>query len=259
MTKITHFKPGQFCWADLGTTRVPAAKKFYASVLGWESFDTPMGPGDANYSLLRIKGKDICALYPMMDHQKQSKIPPFWLSFISVSSVDRTIKKATAAGGSLMMGPMDVPHAGRMAILGDPSGAGFAIWQARGHQGTRLKGVPGAVCWHDLSTPDPVAAGQFYSKVFGWKVVTQDFGGKAYHSLKLGKEGIGGIWPIPLPKHPPAWFTYWLVESCKRAAAKTKRLRGKVILGPITVPDTCTFAILQDPQGAAFGVLEPMI
>jgi predicted enzyme related to lactoylglutathione lyase len=95
--------------------------------------------------------------------------------------------------------------------------------------------------------------------VFGWKVETRDFSGNPYHLLKLGRKGIGGIWPTPMSKHPPAWFTYWIVEKCAGTVAKAKRLGGKAILGPITVPETCTFAIIRDPQGAAFGVLEPLI
>jgi predicted enzyme related to lactoylglutathione lyase len=257
MATIKKYRPGEFCWADLGTTDVPGVKKFYRSLLGWKARDIPMGDGAQQYSMLSVGGKDVCALYPMMPEQRKMKIPPFWLPFISVANVDRTSKKAVAAGGTLRVGPVDVPGSGRMAILGDPTGIGFAVWEARGHRGTQVKAVPGTICWHDLNTPDPVAAGKFYAKVFGWKVERKDFSGNSYNLFKLGRAGIGGMWPTPLPKYPPAWFTYWIVESCPRAVAKAKRLGGKVVLGPITVPATCTFAILQDPAGAGFGVLEP--
>jgi hypothetical protein len=147
-----------------------------------------------------------------------------------------------------------------MAILSDPAGACFAIWEKRGHIGTQLKELPGTICWHDLNTPDPKAAGKFYSKVFGWKIQTQDFSGNSYYLFKLAgkRNGIGGMWPQPLPKHPAAWFTYWVVKDCKKTVTQAKRLGGKVLLGPITVPETCTFAIIQDPQGAAFGALQPL-
>jgi uncharacterized protein len=258
MATIKKFNPGEYCWADLGTTDVAGAKKFYRSIFGWEATDLPMGEGGLKYSMLRVKGKDVCAVYPMASEQRKAKVPPFWLPYISVANVDRTIKKATAARGILCLGPTDVMKAGRMAILQDPTGAGVAIWQARNHSGSKLKAAPGAVCWHDLNTPDRAAAGKFYCKVFGWKLETKDFSGKPYHLFKLGGEGVCGMWPKPLPKYPPAWFTYWIVESCAKAAAKARRLGGKVILGPITVPETCTFAVLRDPQGAAFGALEPL-
>jgi len=259
MATIKKYRPGEFCWADLGVTDVAGAKKFYRGIFGWEAKDLPMGEGNQKYSLLRVKGKDVCALYPMMPEQRKSKRPPVWLPFISVANVDRMVKKATAAGGSVCVEPMDVMKAGRMAVLQDPTGAVFALWQARGHSGTKLRATPGTVGWHDLSTPDRAAAGKFYTKVFGWKLATMDFSGNPYHLFKLGGQGICGMWPQPLPKSHPAWFTYFIVESCTRAVAKTKRLGGKVVLGPITVPETCTFAILRDPQGAAFGALEPLV
>jgi uncharacterized protein len=255
MATIKKYHPGEFCWADLGVKDTAAAKKFYRGLFGWEVKELPMGENGL-YSMLQVKGKEVCALYPMMPEQRKRK--PMWLPFINVASVDRTAQKAQAAGASLCAGPMDVPDAGRMAVLADPTGAVFALWQARGNIGTKLKQVPGTICWHDLSTPDPAVAGKFYRKVFGWKVEIMDFSGNSYHLFKQKGEGVGGMWPMPLPKFPPAWFTYWVVESCAKAVPKAKRLGGKVVLGPITVPKTCTFAVIQDPQGAAFGVLEPI-
>jgi predicted enzyme related to lactoylglutathione lyase len=255
MTAIRKHLPGEFCWADLGAPDVAGAKKFYRSVLGLEAQDIPMGPGQC-YSLLQIKGKDVCALYPMMPEQRGR--PPAWVPYIAVTSVDRTLKKVTAAGGKVCVGPVEAMKAGRMAVVQDPQGAVFALWQARAHKGSKVKGVPGSICWRDLSTSDRPAAAKFYGKVFGWKLETQDFSGNSYYLFKQGKKGVGGMWPHPLPKHLPAWFTYWVVESCAKAVTKAKRLGGKVILGPITVPKTCTFAIVRDDQGAAFGVLEPI-
>lgn len=257
MAIVRKYKPGEFCWADLGTTDVAAAKKFYRGIFGWTAKDLPLENG-TNYSMLQVKGKEVCALYPMDPGQKKAKVPPCWLPYIAVANVGRTVKKAKAAGATLCLGPNDVPGAGRMAIFQDPAGARFAIWQARGNIGTKLKAVPATVGWHDLNTGKTAAAAKFYAKVFGWKVKTMDFSGNSYTMLKLGNEGLGGIWPHPLPHHPTAWFTYWFVKSCARSVTKVKRLRGKVILGPITVPDTCKFAIIRDPQGAALGVLEPI-
>ena len=219
MATIKKYLPGEFCWADLGTKNTAAAKKFYRGIFGWQVKDHPMGGGGI-YSMLQIKGKEICALYPMSPEQKKAKRPPMWLPYITVANVDRTIKKAKAAGATLCMGPVDVPGAGRMA--------------------------------------DTAVAGKFYTKVFGWKIKTMDFSGNSYHLFNLGKKGIGGMWPYALPKHGPAWFTYWGVKNCAKTVAKVKRLGGKVLLGPITVPNTCTFAIIRDPQGASLGVLHPL-
>jgi hypothetical protein len=65
------------------------------------------------------------------------------------------------------------------------------------------------------------------------------------------------MWPEPMKKLPPCWVTYWQVANCARTVTKVKRLGGGVLLGTTTVPDICSFAVLTDPQGAVFGILEP--
>jgi predicted enzyme related to lactoylglutathione lyase len=260
MTQVTQYLPGAFCWVDLGTPDVAAAKKFYASVLGWKSEPKPGGPPDNPYFKQLLDGHEISAIYRMVKMSVKKKQVPFLLPYIAVESVDRTIKKVVAAGGTLHLGPHDVPGSGRMAIFGDPAGAAFAIWEAQGNIGTEMAETPGTVCWHDLNTPDQKTSAQFYAKVFGWKMVTQEFSGNDYYLFKVaGKaEGLGGMWPQPMKKYPPTWFTYFVVKNCARSVTKATKLGGKALLGPITVPETCTFSIIQDPQGAAFGVLEPL-
>jgi hypothetical protein len=257
MTAIKKYNPGEFCWTDLGTRDAAGAKKFYRGIFGWEVEDMPIGTGDAFYSLLRVDGKDVCALYPMSDEQRKTKAPPFWLPYVAVRNVARTVGTVKAAGGTVCMGPVNAQDKGRMAILQDPAGANFALWQARAHVGTRLRNMPGTVCWHDLSTPKTDAGGKFYGKVFKWKTQSKDFNGNAYHLLMLGNKDVGGMWPEPMKKLPPCWVTYWQVANCARTVTKVKRLGGGVLLGTTTVPDICSFAVLTDPQGAVFGILEP--
>src|SRR6202035_3374053 len=107
MAPIKPYKPGEFSWTDLGTTNVAAAKKFYRSLFGWKVTDYPMG-GNQKYSIFTLKGKDVCAVYPMWDEQKKMKAPPAWLPYITVKSVDGTVKKVKAAKGKIISAPMDV-------------------------------------------------------------------------------------------------------------------------------------------------------
>jgi uncharacterized protein len=256
---IKRHSPGKYCWADLGTTDVAASKRFYKSMFGWTSTDFPMGPDGAKYTIMRVKGKDVGAVYPMAPEQKKAKAPPAWIPFISVKSADATAKKVKAAGGKIRVAPMDVGDLGRQAVVQDPTGATFAIWEPRKHKGAGLDDTPGTVCWHDLNTPKTSAAGKFYSKVFGWTTKDEKYSGNDYHLFKLGRTGVCGMWPQPLKKLPPSWVTYWNVANCDKSVAKAKRLGGRTLMGLIEVPGMCRFAILKDPQGAAFGVLEPLM
>lgn len=257
MAVIRSYKPGEFCWTDLGTTDVAGARKFYQSIFGAKVMDVPMGIGDAKYSILQVDGKDTCAIYPMQDEQRKMNAAPFWLPFVSVDNVDKTVKKSKAAGGKLGLGPIDVMDSGRMAIIIDPTGAAVAIWQAGTHKGAELRGTPGTVCWHDLNTPKPAVAGKFYTKVFGWATEDKSYSGNAYHLFKLGKKGVCGMWPEPMKGLPPSWLTYWQVANCARTVAKIKQRKGRVLMGTTLVPGMCRFAIAKDPQGATFGILEP--
>jgi len=198
MASAVTYKPGEFCWTDLGTTDVASAKKFYRGLFGWSATDVPMRIGKGVYSMMGISRKRVCAIYPMDKQARSRREAPMWLPFVSVRSLDATLKKIKAARGSVAMGPADVADRGRVAVIVDPTGAPFAVWQPRKHRGAEVEGRPGAVSWHDLNTTKPKIAADFYSKIFGWKVDEQAFGGNSYFLLKLGKEPAGGIWPKPL-------------------------------------------------------------
>ncbi|MBV8170453.1 MAG: VOC family protein [Candidatus Eremiobacteraeota bacterium] len=251
-----RYKLGEFCWTDLGCKDAPAAKDFYSGLFGWTSKDYPMGDG-VTYSMMRIGSKAVCAIYQMTPEMVRAKQPSAWLPYILVKSADDVAKAAKRAKGKLEVGPLDVMEYGRMAIVTDPGGAQVALWQAGTNPGADLEGKPGAMTWHDLNTPKPRAAGPFYTKVFGWKVEDQKFSRGAYHLFKLGREGICGMWPEPMKGLRPSWVTYFRVKDCAKAVAKAKRLGGRALMGTTVVPGIVRFAVLADPQGAVFGVLQP--
>jgi predicted enzyme related to lactoylglutathione lyase len=117
--------PGIFCWNELMTTDVPAAKAFYGALFGWGAADSPM-PGIGTYTRF-LRGKDSAA--GLMKHP-HAGAPPAWLSYVQVASVDATAGKVAGLGGRLVVPPMDIPNMGRFAIATDPQGAEFAMFQS---------------------------------------------------------------------------------------------------------------------------------
>jgi predicted enzyme related to lactoylglutathione lyase len=255
MKIIKKYKPGELCWTDLGTPDFAGAKKFYRSIFGWTAKDLPMGPG-FHYSMMLIKGEKVCLLYAMSDEQRKAKISPSWLPYVSVASVAVTVNKARAAGGKIVMKPTKVME-GSVAIIRDPTGAAIGLWKAGSHYGATIGDMPGTVCWQDLNTPKPGIAATFYEKVFGWKWAAKDFGGNEYATFMLGKQAECGMWPTPLKGVPPSWVTHWQVADGAKTVAKVKRLGGRVVKGITAIPGVCRFAILKDPTGAVFGILQP--
>jgi uncharacterized protein len=258
MPHVTSHAPGSFCWLELSTTDQNAAKQFYSSLFGWMIDDQPMGPGEV-YTMFNIEGRNAAAAASMNERMRAQGVPPHWMPFLSVESADATVAKVQQAGGKAMAPAFDVFDFGRMAVLADPAGAHFSVWQPKQHTGTGITGVPGTICWADLMTPDPAAAAKFYSEVFGWKLEPgQDSSG--YLHIKNGSEFIGGIPPAeqrPLDV-PPYWMIYFLVDNCDASAAKAKELGGKLLMPPTTMEKVGRIAIVDDPQGAGFALFQPL-
>ena len=169
MPQINEFRIGTFCWAELGTNDQPGAKAFYGNLLGWTAVDFPVGP-DQFYTMFQIDERQVGAAYTLRPDQVEHGVGPHWMLYVAVENADVTTAKAESLGAKVLAPPFDVFDAGRMAVLVDPTGAAFSIWQAHKQIGFGVTGVPGTVCWADLTTPDPNAATNFYRSLFGWEI-----------------------------------------------------------------------------------------
>jgi uncharacterized protein len=119
--------------------------------------------------------------------------------------------------------------------------------------------IRGQFVWHELMTTDPQAAGAFYSKVLPWK--TQPSGMPDYTLWVSGKTQTGGLMAQPESARqsgaPPSWLVYIGTPDVDATAAAAERLGGKVLRAPGDIPGVGRFAVLADPQGAAFAVFKP--
>ncbi len=117
-----------FCWHELMTSDVPAAKAFYSSLFGWGHADMPMG--DSNYTLWKAGGQDIGGLMGMPGAECGGQsIPPHWMIYVAVPDVDASASRAVELGGKVCHGPMDIPGIGRFAVLMDPKGAAISVFK----------------------------------------------------------------------------------------------------------------------------------
>ena len=110
MQETPEYKPGNFCWVELGTTDAGAARKIYKERFGWANQDTAAGP-DMTYTMINLNGKEIGGLYQLTSDMLTQGVPPHWLSYVSVTNADEATAQATAAGATLMKGPFDVGEA----------------------------------------------------------------------------------------------------------------------------------------------------
>jgi len=254
MADTTAGKANKVTWLDLASPDLEASKRFYGQIFGWEA-EQVAGPEAGNYTFFKLQGKQAAGLAAIMGEGQ----PPAWMVYIMSPNVDQTAEGIRAAGGEIVMGPMDVMDAGRMCVFRDPTGAYLALWQPGSHTGTQVSGVPGSISWVELQTRDMPKATQFYRQVFGWEALVHPMeGGPDYTEWQIDGVSVGGgmdMTSMVPAEVPPNWLTYFQVESADRTAEQIKQHGGTVMAGPMDSPGG-RFVVALDPQGAAFGVLE---
>jgi uncharacterized protein len=256
MGERTQYTPGTFSWTDLNTTDQDAAKTFYGGLFGWEFEDNPAGEGVV-YAMAKLDGKYVAAISPQPEQQRQAGVPPAWNSYVTVESADATAANATELGATVHAQPFDVFEAGRMAVIQDPQGAWFLIWQPNQHIGAGLVNAPGALCWNELGSPDLDGSAAFYGQLFGWTATPMEDGGDMPYLVIQNADGHsnGGIRPPMPPGTPPFWLVYFATAGLDDSLAKISELGGNVLMGNTDI-GIARIGIGQDPQGAVFALYE---
>lgn len=245
----------KFCWHDLVSTDLEASKAFFTQLFGWTA---NAGPGGDDHLML-ANGE---ATFGGLSAAKAGQ-PSHWMGYIGVTSVDETVDKARRQGANIALPGQDIPGAGRFAIMSDPQGALFAVYQGLGSSGDDTWSpeteAMGAFGWAELGTTDVDGAKGFYGESFNWtSAPPMEMPDGQYHMLMLGEEAVGGLYTKPAEQPMSAWMFYVNVENADASVAQAKSLGGNVIVEATSVPDMIRFAILTDPTGAVFGIAQSL-
>lgn len=252
MPDRTSYAPGTPSWVDIGTD-VDAAIPFYTGLFGWTA--ESLGEEAGGYGFFLKDGKQAAGFGP-----RQNPGPPAWSSYVTVADVEAAAAAVVTAGGTVMVPPMDVMTAGRMAVCIDPQGGVFSLWEPRDNIGCAVVNEPGALCWNELNTRDVEGSKAFYGTVFGWTSETHDMPGSpmgSYTEFALDGDTIAGMLAMPpmVPAEVPTfWLVYFAVDDTDAAVATAQELGGTLVMPPMDVP-AGRFALLQDPQGGMFAVI----
>jgi predicted enzyme related to lactoylglutathione lyase len=260
MPEFTSHPPGTPCWVDLMSPDVDGAKAFYTAVFGWEAEDQFDDDGNRIYVMFSKDGKSVAGLGGPPPGMEQ--MPAVWNSYIATADVAATAEQVTAAGGSMMMPPMQIFESGEMAIFADPTGAPFSVWKAGRHIGSELANEPNTYSWNELMTRDVDTALAFYTEVFGWSYEPQDMGPiGTYHVIAGGDYGgLGGLMAMPpdMPEQVPNhWGVYFTVADADATVAAINEAGGQVVQGPMAIPGVGTTAVVHDPAGGSFSIMQP--
>jgi predicted enzyme related to lactoylglutathione lyase len=252
MGERTKYAHGTFSWSDLTTTDQEAAKAFYGDLFGWETIDTPVGDG-VYYTMAKLDGKDVAAISPQPEQQREAGIPPVWNSYITVDSADRALERAKELGATVRAPAFDVMDAGRMGVVTDPQGAFFLVWEPKSHIGASLVNAPGALSWNELATPDIDASAGFYSELFGWTVEPIEGRQLPYRVIKKQDGSNNGGMRPTMESEPPYWLVYFGTDDIEGVVAKASEHGGTALVDPMHL-GAGQIAVIEDPQGAVFAL-----
>jgi uncharacterized protein len=256
MPERDGYAPGTPSWVDLTTPDVEGAKRFYSELFGWTA-EAAGDPSEAGgYEQFYVGGRRVAGVGPVMGEGQ----PTYWTTYFATDDADALSERVRGAGGNVLVEPMDVMDAGRMAIYAHPAGGMFGAWQAGTHRGAELVNEPVSVTWNALMTRDVEGATAFLEAIFeGMTASTQTFGGGPYTILMLGEDGVGGVTPMPpgVPDEAPAfWNVSFAVADTDATVARAEELGGSVIMPAMDMEGVGRIAGLADPYGAAFTVAQ---
>jgi predicted enzyme related to lactoylglutathione lyase len=251
MGKRTTYAPGTFSWVDLATTDAAAARSFYSGVFGWDLDDTDAGGGTV-YTMCLLDGDAVCGLFEVPEEKPSAGVPPGWMNHVTVTDADAAAARVQELGGDVISHPADVSDAGRTAVLQDPQGAQFAVWQPRTRLGAERVNDVGCLCMNELATPDVAAARSFYERLFGWTVEVSDSTPDGPHMVFNGEHVNGSFFAAP-ERTAGHWRPCFTVASTQETLERVRRLGGQQLRDPVDIGHG-TIAMVRDPQGALFTV-----
>lgn len=254
MPKIESYTQGTPSYVELMTPDQQAAKAFYGALFGWDVQDVPLDDQGNVYLAAEKDGDSVAGISGQMP--ELAGHPAFWGVYLTVDDVDATAAKVAEAGGKVEAGPFDVMDLGRMASIQDPTGARVNLWQAGATIGTIRANEPGTPIWNELVSPDLDTATKFYADVLGVEWQAQDMPGGSYTTLVSGGRPVGGAMLPPMEGIPPHWNVYFNVASVDETVAQAESLGGQVVAPAFDVPGVGRMAVLSDPQGAMFNLMQ---
>ena len=236
---------------------------FYGSLFGWTFSEPEPEAAPASFVALR-DARAVAGMGPLPGLGEPAAA--IWNTRIRVQDAAEAVARAVEVGGQRLLGPVESPG-GRLAVLLDPTGAAFTVWEAGERGGAHVVNEPGTWMMSSLHTPDPERAGAFYGALLGWRAEPMAPGAPVFLFRLPGY--VGGEPGQPIPRDvvgamtasggadggdvPPHWNVNLRVEDPDATAARAAELGGSVLMPPTDTPGFRS-AVLMDPQGGAFSI-----
>ncbi len=263
MSERDGYGPGVPSWVDILGPDPRRLTDFYGALFGWEFAGPGAMPGDGEYFVARLRGRDVAGVGSLPAGVEA----PAWGTYIEVASADGTAARVAEAGGTVLAEPVDALPAGRLAVVADPEGAAFCLWEPRERRGAQLVNEPGAWSMSALNVRDRDAAAAFYGAAFGWTLDSFQLGDMEVGLFRLPGY-VGGEPEQPVPRDVVAtmaplseqapganWSVDFWVDDVAGITATATELGGGVLVPAYDVPPLRQ-AVVADPNGVPYSVSE---
>lgn len=245
---------GHFAWYELLTTDLAGAAAFYGKVIGWGVKDA--SAPELAYTLFTASDIPVGGLMELPEEGRRLGATPRWVGYVAVDDIDATAARINHLGGAIMVPPTD-SNIGRISVVADPQKATFALVTGLTYGERQPGGLeqPGHVGWHELLAEDRNRIFDFYGELFGWrKANTETDPADLYQLFSAAGQTIGGMLTKLPSVSQPFWLHYFNVDDIGAAAKRVEAGGGRILQGPIELPDGCWIARCADPQGALFAL-----
>jgi predicted enzyme related to lactoylglutathione lyase len=252
MADDDRHRPGTPCWVLLVTPDPARTGPFYASLFGWT-----VPPADAGFSTVESGKGEVAGVLALPPEAASAGAASHWLIYLATEDVGASLERVRAAGGSIVAPAFDIGPLGRMAMAADGLGAQFGLWEAGTHPGA-VTGEVGSLTWAELRTRSRASAAGFYEAVFGWEVQAVQSGAEGFITCLLDDDPVAGMVQLSAAdgQSPSFWMPYFAVTDCEASASLAESLGGEVCAPPHETGGL-RLAVLRDPLGALFYVVEP--
>lgn len=252
----TEHHAGKMVWADLVTPDLAAAEKFYGTLFGWTFHRIRAGSSD--YAVAMLDGRPIGGLVeksiPVGERHQSA-----WLTFMAVADVDASKRVAMAHGAKVLADSRSYPMRGRQCVLSDPQGAIFAILASSSGDSPDYLPVTGEWIWSSLHAKDAGAEAAFYQELFGYDVFELPSDDDSVHLIlstdNYARASANSLAAGSTRRHPH-WLNFVRVDNATDMTAKVIAMGGHVLVEPRVDRHGGMVAVVADPAGAPFGLME---
>ena len=241
MVKSMATRHGTFIWADLSTFHLAKTKKFYTQVFDWNY----TCPGD-DYFIADKNGTHISGLYEMPPKFQEMGMPSFWMSYIQVDNVEKTVAQAKGLGAIIEL--VEDNAVGKIALIRDPLGAGFTVYEGR-QLNARAENRADHFVWNELYVSDVSKIKTFYETLFGWSL--QPAGNDRYDVFHDDNEPIATIQQVSdeIRSKYQYWGVFFGVRDVQVSQERIVKNGGTLLY------EDDYMSSLADPDGAFFQII----